>query len=98
MATGSILARESPRLRTKAARPVAPRGLGRTKMAKFCANGHQMEDSWEICPYCQKTGYVGTGLGKTRVESDPIAAPAGAARKTVLLSEKRKAPVVGWFV
>ena len=24
-------------------------------MAKFCSNGHQMEDSWEICPYCQRT-------------------------------------------
>lgn len=71
-------------------------------MAKFCANGHQMEDSWEICPYCQKTGYQqGSGLDKTRVEgSTPVAAaaPASSARKTVLLSQKYKAPVVGWFV
>jgi len=73
-------------------------------MAKFCANGHQMEDTWEICPYCQKTGFMGAGGGavaKTRLESEPpkdVAATAGAARKTVLLSEKRKAPVVGWFV
>jgi hypothetical protein len=28
-------------------------------MAKFCSNGHQMEDSWEICPYCQRTGFAG---------------------------------------
>ena len=72
-------------------------------MAKFCANGHQMEDSWEICPYCQKTGYAGSGLGKTRIEESPgvaAAAPAAvpAARKTVLLSQKYKAPVVGWLV
>lgn len=71
-------------------------------MAKFCASGHQMEDSWEICPYCQKTGYAGTGLGKTRVEETVATAPpppaAAAARKTVLLSEKYKAPVVGWLV
>jgi hypothetical protein len=67
-------------------------------MSKFCANGHQMEESWEICPYCQKTGYGGTGLGKTRIESEPIAAQAGAPRKTVVLSDKRKTPVVGWFV
>jgi len=70
-------------------------------MSKFCANGHQMEDSWEVCPYCQKTGYsVGpTSLPKTRIETDAAAAPAVAvARKTVLISEKRKAPVVGWLV
>ncbi len=73
-------------------------------MAKFCANGHQMEDSWEICPYCQKTGYQSPGLGKTRIEdATPMAATTPAAtapagRKTVLLSQKYKAPVVGWFV
>ncbi len=73
-------------------------------MAKFCANGHQMEDSWEVCPYCQKTGYAGAGLGKTRIVEDTagataVTAPAAApARKTVLLSQKYKAPVVGWFV
>ena len=79
-------------------------------MAKFCANGHQMEDTWQICPYCQKTGFqVGGGgseMAKTRLESapppvpgagGPVAVPAGG-RKTVLVSEVRKAPVVGWFV
>jgi hypothetical protein len=82
-------------------------------MAKFCSNGHQMEDSWEICPYCQRTGFqtpTGAGAGgaaKTRLETEgppPLggagAGAAGAAvgRKTVLLSEKRKPPVVGWLV
>ena len=71
-------------------------------MAKFCANGHQMEDSWEVCPYCQRTGYQSPGAGvavKTRLEGDSPreAAPAGG-RKTVLLTDKRKPPVVGWFV
>lgn len=72
-------------------------------MAKFCSNGHQMEDSWEICPYCQRTGFAGVTnpalQAKTRLEgeADPVAAPAGP-RKTVLLTEQRKAPVVGWFV
>lgn len=74
-------------------------------MAKFCSNGHQMEDSWEICPYCQRTGFAGVtnpaGQAKTRLEGQPDpaapAAPAGP-RKTVLLTEQRKAPVVGWFV
>src|SRR5260370_40571386 len=78
-------------------------------MAKVCSNGHQMEDSWEVCPYCQRTGYVGTqhvgAEAKTRLESAPgQATPAAATppppgpRKTVLLTEQRKAPVVGWFV
>lgn len=73
-------------------------------MAKFCANGHQMEDSWEICPYCQKTGFTGAGLGKTRIEETSpgagatAAAPTTPARKTVLLAQKYKSPVVGWLV
>ena len=75
-------------------------------MAKFCANGHQMEDSWAVCPYCQRTGFQGAGQSagvKTRMEGEapkeaPPAAAASAGRKTVLLTDKRKAPVVGWFV
>jgi hypothetical protein len=73
-------------------------------MAKFCANGHQMEDSWEICPYCQRTGFqcAAPTLGaKTRLETEAgkeaAHAPVGG-RKTVLLTDKRKPPVVGWFV
>ena len=73
-------------------------------MAKFCSNGHQMEDSWEVCPYCQRTGYVGApnaaAEAKTRLEGQPAAAaaPPPGPRKTVLLTEQRKAPVVGWLV
>ena len=74
-------------------------------MAKFCANGHQMEDSWSVCPYCQRTGFQGPPQPppvKTRLEAEapkeaPPAAPS-AGRKTVLLTDKRKPPVVGWFV
>ncbi|MGA2212889.1 MAG: FHA domain-containing protein [Bryobacteraceae bacterium] len=46
-------------------------------MAKFCANGHQMEDSWEVCPYCQRTVYQAAGPAaslKSRLEP-------GAARE-----------------
>jgi Inner membrane component of T3SS, cytoplasmic domain len=75
-------------------------------MAKFCANGHQMEDSWAVCPYCQRTGFQGAGQPagvKTRMEGEagkeaPPAAAAPSGRKTVLLTDKRKPPVVGWFV
>jgi FHA domain-containing protein len=87
-------------------------------MAKFCAKGHQMEDSWDTCPTCQTTGYqvpaAASGVvAKTRLESDasksdaskdvagaasPGGAGGGAGRRTVLISEKRKLPVVGWFV
>jgi hypothetical protein len=78
-------------------------------MAKFCSNGHQMEDSWEICPYCQRTGFAGlanpSASAKTRLEGgpDPAAPPPPPAsplgpRKTVLLTEQKKSPVVGWFV
>jgi len=75
-------------------------------MAKFCDKGHQMEDSWEICPTCQTTGYqiASPSAGKTRIESEPPkdaghgGGAALGARRTVLLSEKHKPPVVGWFV
>ncbi|MGB0035833.1 MAG: FHA domain-containing protein [Candidatus Acidiferrales bacterium] len=70
-------------------------------MAKFCAKGHQMEDSWDICPTCQTTGYQvsgGSSAGKTRIETEPPKEGGGAGRRTVLISEKRKPPVVGWFV
>jgi Inner membrane component of T3SS, cytoplasmic domain len=49
-------------------------------MSKFCAKGHQMEDSWDTCPTCQTTGYVvagssgpasSAGMAKTRLESEP---------------------------
>jgi hypothetical protein len=74
-------------------------------MAKFCNNGHQMEDTWTDCPYCLRTGFQRTGVGggmeKTVLESSGAAAAAAAipeTRKTVLLSTLRQAPVVGWLV
>jgi hypothetical protein len=72
-------------------------------MAKFCANGHQMEDTWDVCPYCQRSGYE-QGLPavtvKTRLQSDVRreGAGPGAGRKSVLVADKPKPPVVGWFV
>jgi hypothetical protein len=73
-------------------------------MPKFCDNGHQMEDSWQDCPYCARTGYRGSSvgtLGKTRPEMGATQAeqpPAYDPRKTVPLSTVRRAPVVGWLV
>jgi hypothetical protein len=78
-------------------------------MAKFCANGHQMEDTWEACPYCQRTGYQPGPPAvtvKTRLEGNAAreggasreGAGTATSRKTVVLTDKRKSPVVGWFV
>jgi type III secretion system (T3SS) inner membrane Yop/YscD-like protein len=74
-------------------------------MSKFCPNGHQLEDSWEICPYCQNTAYAvaPAAIPKTRIETEAGSANVGGqsiggGRKTVLLSGKRKAPLVGWLV
>jgi Inner membrane component of T3SS, cytoplasmic domain len=82
-------------------------------MPKFCNNGHQMEDSWDQCPYCQRTGFRNAAaegaLAKTRLEFEapapPGAAPVSssvnsppAARKTVLLTERPKGSLVGWLV
>lgn len=76
-------------------------------MPKFCSTGHQMEDSWEICPYCQRTGYggahTGAAMGKTRLEFEAMPGPEAAAakpvRKTVLLSAlPSTTPLAGWLV
>lgn len=41
-------------------------------MPKFCSNGHQMEESWEICPYCPKPGFVtGAEPKRTVLEEEP---------------------------
>jgi hypothetical protein len=71
-------------------------------MSKFCANGHQMEDSWETCPYCQRSGYPAGPPAvtvKTRIEAEPRGSGSpGAGRRSVTVAEKQKPPVVGWFV
>jgi Inner membrane component of T3SS, cytoplasmic domain len=76
-------------------------------MPKFCNNGHQMEDAWPECPYCQRTGFqragLNEGLDKTRMESSvpeagAVVPAAPDARKTVLLSTLHRSPVVGWLV
>ncbi len=71
-----------------------------------------MEDSWDMCPYCQKTGFMpgAADLKKTRIDSSastptaasipavqPAAAPA-PARKTVVMADLHKAPLMGWVV
>ena len=75
-------------------------------MAKFCNNGHQMDDSWTDCPYCVRTGYRSAStaqagktrpdMGETRPDDRPAAAFDGG--KTVPLTALKRAPVVGWLV
>jgi hypothetical protein len=74
-------------------------------MSKFCTNGHQLEDSWAVCPYCQKTGYAVAAASdaKTRLEGGSVAPGSSDAAtvvgfKTVVIPDKRKPPVVGWLV
>jgi hypothetical protein len=64
-----------------------------------------MEDSWDMCPYCQKTGFmpVQADLKKTRIDSSastPTATqiPAAVVRKTVVMADLHKAPLMGWVV
>jgi len=72
-------------------------------MAKFCANGHQIEETWELCPYCQRTGYQ-PGPPAVTVkacrESDLTreGAPTAAGRGNAMMAGQPKPPVVGWFV
>lgn len=70
-------------------------------MAKICPNGHQIEDTWEACPYCQQSGYQPGPPAvtvRTRLEPDAPRGASASGRKSVLVAEKQKLPVVGWFV
>ncbi len=72
-------------------------------MPKFCSNGHQMEDAWGMCPYCQRTGFQnlgGASLAKTRLEvgESAVDETKSAVRRTMLISERKRPPVVGWLV
>ena len=72
---------------------------------KTCVNGHPMEPSWNICPYCPGSAAPPPtderqALKKTVREVAPGVAERPdepAPRKTVRLSERRS-PVVGWLV
>lgn len=72
---------------------------------KMCPNGHVMEATWDRCPYCPDPGKMGRApIPPTRVAMSadipaptPVPKPA-AAKKTVVMQEATKAPVVGWFV
>jgi len=72
-------------------------------MAKFCANGHQIENTWEVCPYCQKSGLepeIQPVTVRTRLspEARREATSGAAGRKTILVADQPRPPVVGWFV
>jgi hypothetical protein len=75
-------------------------------MPKFCDNGHQMEDAWAVCPYCQRTGFKTANSAQfatTRLQPG-VTAPAPTARqqpeerRTLLLSERRRPALAGWVV
>lgn len=61
-----------------------------------------MEETWEVCPYCQRPGYdpgIPATAGKTRSQWEARqeeVRPSG--RKSVLVADQPKPAVVGWFV
>ena len=77
-------------------------------MPKFCSSGHQMEDPWEICPYCQRPGFqtpsAPSSSAKTRLDFETVTmsskpADTPASRKTVLLNDRQpKRNLIGWLV
>lgn len=66
---------------------------------KFCSNGHQMEEEWPICPYCQRTGFqrtnIAQGADKTRLESpsDAAATASNAATASSAVTAPLTAPL-----
>jgi pSer/pThr/pTyr-binding forkhead associated (FHA) protein len=74
-------------------------------MAKFCANGHPLQDSWDTCPYCQRTGFrareAHRSAGDTRIErvaAPPAPAGADPGGGNTVRRPARRPPIVGWLV
>jgi pSer/pThr/pTyr-binding forkhead associated (FHA) protein len=71
-------------------------------MTRFCDNGHPMEDSWDMCPYCQRTGYQRPkgleALQNTRIEQATRGAAQATAGPGATLIRPRKRVLVGWLV
>jgi hypothetical protein len=77
---------------------------------KMCPNGHVMEATWDRCPYCPDPARMGRGpIPPTRVnaaappEAMPMPSPTPVPKpvinkKTQMLQESQKVPVVGWLV
>lgn len=67
--------------------------------AKTCPNGHQMDPSWKVCPYCRTDAppLPEAAMAATVREVAPGVPEVPEPRKTMRMSQVR-APVVGWLV
>ncbi len=76
---------------------------------KMCPNGHVMEASWDRCPYCPDPSRMArpavppTRVSVAAAEPAPMPVPVPApapkpAKKTMMMVEAAKVPVVGWLV
>ncbi len=75
---------------------------------KMCPNGHVMEATWDRCPYCPDPSRMGNRgpIPPTRVQAapapempTPVMAPKPPInKKTQMMTEVAKVPVVGWLV
>jgi len=69
---------------------------------KVCANGHVQDPAWERCLHCNPP--PGAAGRPAELKRTMVGAPAGprasseGARKTVILKDQSRAPVVGWLV
>lgn len=66
---------------------------------RVCPNGHVMEAGWIACPYCPAPARVAERV--TAASAPPAATGRGAGpdpRKTVMLAQAKKPPVVGWLI
>lgn len=48
-------------------------------MSKLCHNGHQFEEVWEMCPYCQHTGSRNSSIAQPTTTRTNIGGPAAYA-------------------
>jgi hypothetical protein len=58
-------------------------------MAKFCENGHQMDESWPECPYCKRVGYRDASTqnaGKTRPNLGNFSRAVNCVGSTLVLT------------
>jgi FHA domain-containing protein len=74
------------------------------RTTKVCANGHVQDPSWEQCPHCHPKAPGDAAraaeLKRTMIGGSPAPRSGGneGARRTVVLRDQQRPPVVGWLV
>ena len=65
---------------------------------RFCENGHPMDPSWDVCPYCRTVAMRKDAFGESHAKSEgSIARVGGIPHPEFLFGPKDDRKLVGWL-